>query len=283
MKNWKQYQSFTPDIEKSMKQQHLAVRLIGLVGQAYIPEEPDFKHAALSYLQELSALTTKQVLGNFPFCIAVGLKDLKLMVLDESYSPTDEFPLEGKKLTDGLDWIKMKVAELGMDQQLLQTTFEKTDPIKFEGSDSAFTIDLAALKHTARYRHNANLVLQKYATRFEHSSEVLIWPHHFDSATYIPLRFNEDNEEVYSIGLGFAIPDITVDEPYFYINMWSANEPIIITAPEKLKGQGEWVKEGWQGAYLRLSNIIDKDNPEKQWKRINRFFESGIITILNSI
>ncbi len=282
MKNWKIYHTFDPDIYQASKQQHLIARLIGLSGQSYLPEEPDYGHVTLLYHPELSALTGKQIPGNSMFSIAFSLKDLKLLFLDQSFCQKEEYSLDGKLLNDALVWIKSKIAEMGMNPQTLQDSFDNTPLERFEGKEIPFAINTSALKQNARYRHNADLVLQKYASHFEDASEIRTWPHHFDTATYIPLRVDEQGNETHSIGLGFAIPDTTVNEPYFYINVWTADGLFEVKNPEKLKGHGEWVQQGWKGAYLRLSSILEKESPEKQWKRINRFFESGIITILNS-
>ncbi len=282
MKTWKSFHPFDEHTQHATNQQHLLAQLIGLVGKSYLPEEADFGHAALFYHQNLGALTTKQIQGNKTFSIAFSLKDLRLLILDASSNPLDELLMDGKKAVDAFDWIKSKLNEFGFNPEKLQNTFNETDPAKFKGIENTISIDSSALKQNARYRSNANLILQQYTSRFKHASAVRIWPHHFDSATYIPLQFNEKNEETHSIGLGFSIPDATVNEPYFYINIWSAEGSITINSPEKLKGHGEWVQEGWQGAILRLSLILEKETAEKQWKRINRFFESGILTILNS-
>ncbi len=213
MNNWKIFQAFNAHTHQAMNQQHLVARLVGLTGQAFLPLQNDLSQTSLYFYPKLGALSTKQIEAKLPVSFAFSLSNLRLLILDEEASILESFHLDGKTFADGFNWLLRTAGKYGLDPQKLQMAFSQTDPTRFTESEKPFSADEISLEQNKNYRENADLILQKYSTRFEHASAVRIWPHHFDSATYIPLGFSEDGTETHSIGLGFATPDSTVDEP----------------------------------------------------------------------
>ena len=68
-----------------------------------------------------------------------------------------------------------------------------------------------------------------------------------------------------------------MNEPYFYLNLWSDRE---IYYPEEMPAldDGRWTLGKWKGAYLRLSEIMDADTGAMSYERTTRFFSSTIET-----
>lgn len=79
-------------------------------------------------------------------------------------------------------------------------------------------------------------------------ARVHLWPHHFDTGIYIPIKGSQ------GIGFGLAMADSLNIGPYFYMASYNENGMI---NPRELKkvevNQGSWIKEGdWTGSVMRL-------------------------------
>jgi len=133
-----------------------------------------------------------------------------------------------------------------------------------------------ALMENGKLRHNADLALHKAISQFRDAQDVRIWPHHFDSGGLIPLEYDENEKLIRSIGVGFAIPDSMVNEPYFYLSYWSADPNDSLESPTPFKGKGTWKTPQWPGAILPLSDIISAKSADSQQKDVEVFFEEGI-------
>jgi len=126
-----------------------------------------------------------------------------------------------------------------------------------------------------RYRHNGRLIINELATRFTDVEPVRIWPHHFDTGTFATIARNEKGAASKTIGLGFAIPDSMVPEPYFYLSFWSENSIDIDKKPIALPA-GKWMLPDWNGAVLGVSEIIKEPSAGKQYLLVKDFFEVGL-------
>ncbi|MEM9072675.1 MAG: hypothetical protein AAGE52_29475 [Myxococcota bacterium] len=78
-----------------------------------------------------------------------------------------------------------------------------------------------------------------------------IWPHHFDVARLRKVR------EERTVGAGLSPGDGSYDEPYFYVTPWPYPDADKELPPLSV---GTWHREGWTGAVLRGSEILDADN-----------------------
>jgi hypothetical protein len=122
------------------------------------------------------------------------------------------------------------------------------------------------------------LIINELAKLFNDVEPVRIWPHHFDTGTFATIARNEKGASSKTIGLGWAIPDSMVSEPYFYLSFWSENPINIENELEKLPA-GKWMMPGWNGAVLGVSEIIQKETAEEQYSLVKEFFEVGIDTL----
>ena len=73
-------------------------------------------------------------------------------------------------------------------------------------------------------------------------------------AGLITLDSGNDAETTRSIGIGMSPGDSSINQPYFYINLWPAPDKSI-NLPE-LEEPAAWHTESWTGVFLLLSEII---------------------------
>src|SRR6185436_9917469 len=109
-------------------------------------------------------------------------------------------------------------------------------------------------EEVAAWLDAAHHLLSGVARRHSGASAVRLWPHHFDVATLIALDPDGDPEAARSIGAGLALGDTFKPEPYIYITPWPY--PSKDRELPALDG-GSWNTEGWTGAYLEASRLLD--------------------------
>ena len=84
------------------------------------------------------------------------------------------------------------------------------------------------------------------------------------------------------MGVGWAIPDGMIDEPYYYISFWT-KDPLNLKGSMPDIGAGSWLTPNWNGAVLRLSEIIQTASAEDQYHKVKTFLTQGIDSSLKLI
>jgi hypothetical protein len=51
--------------------------------------------------------------------------------------------------------------------------------------------DKAYFQESVRQRHNAEIILLEISNQHSNTAPVRVWPHHFDTGTYIPLALTK--------------------------------------------------------------------------------------------
>jgi len=272
--NWKILtHPFSREIEDSLKQQHHAAQFIALVGKYLINQLPDDSNTNMLYSPENKLLIGNR-LSNV-LHIALHLPNLILHVLDKDYKSKYSIPLNGKTKNEVFEELKMILEKFGTD--VSQFTQELHYKIPFHDVEKTLPFNIInkeSFQINAIYRDNAEIILKNVATEFTHASSVRIWPHHFDTGSYIPVEFNTKNEVVKSFGIGWAIPDNAVNEPYYYLSFWSEN-PIQDFNKLPSPDSGKWMSD-WKGGVLKLSDILKEKTSVSQYEQVKLFFKSGI-------
>lgn len=252
--NWEPINTIDPSsLHEERLTAHWAAQIIGGVGEALVPPEPDFSHTSMTWSNESRAL----VGGAAPngSRVSLGVEDLSLRV----HAPDGAVvvrALEGTTLSKALGWV---IAELerteggALPRMPAIPTYEMPDHdvargARFAAPDKAKSIELA------RWFANAARLLQLVRDNTLGASPVRCWPHHFDIATLVTLDPpGSDPETARSIGVGLSPGDSSYGEPYFYINPWPF--PAKREGHAALAGGGRWHTEGWFGAVLPASSI----------------------------
>jgi|GEM_PF-755936 hypothetical protein len=272
---------FNQDLENELLQQHLAAQFIALTGRYLIPKKPDGSNINMQYIPEKEML-----LGNAHpagWTIGVKLRNQTVQILDENNISKPEISIEGKTFQEAFQEFKsvLQNQEIDVSQLKTEQPYELPTGGLKEGKYFALASD-DAVSENIRYRHNSRLIINELAARFSDVEPVRIWPHHFDTGTFATIGRNEKNAAVKTIGLGLAIPDSMVPEPYFYLSFWSENpldiEPNLVKLPA-----GKWMMPNWNGAVLGTSEIIKEQSAVNQYNLVKDFFETGIEILLKKM
>ncbi len=239
-----------------------------------IPKQPDDSNTNMQYKS-----AGELIIGNeLPrgFRIALDLPQLKLFIMNHSNKPYAEIEVACQTKIEAFDNMKNKLSGLGIDVSELSMQLHYEIPGHELDGKAAFFMDSEPhIRENIYYRHNAEIVIAEAASKFPNADPVRIWPHHFDTGSFVPIEHNEAGGVSRSIGLGFGIPDSMVDEPYYYLSYWS-EAPVEDFSKLPEPDAGEWIRTGWNGGIVRNSDILKISSAEGQQEFVESFFNSGI-------
>ncbi len=249
--NWKELTiSRFNDLAKASNTLHHAAQFIAYAGKSFINEEPDDSHTSAVWMPEKNLLAGRQIKSvSTELRVALHYPSLVLMVTDSEMNKQGSVEMNGKTKRQVLEWLKKHLRELGVDVSTL------TDKIHFEiprhevENGGVYRLDQPELfEELAHYRTDGHMVLTHFAEHFETASAVLVWPHHFDEGSYIPLQF-ENGEAITSVSIGLAVPDSYYDSPYFYVTAWK-KDGISYQNKPAINAPGHWHEHEWTGQVL---------------------------------
>jgi hypothetical protein len=273
--NWKIVTlPFDKDMHDALQQQHHAAQFIALAGRHLIPQQSDDSNTNMRFLSENNMLVGNALANGTR--LGLQLTNLDIYLLNNKFDEISKITLVGKTRQHAFQELKKLLAESGIDSSKLSQELHYEIPNHPVGDGIKFYIkDKNFLMENAIYRHNSEIVLGAICSSFKDAAPVRIWPHHFDTGTMIPLSYNTKGRISKSLGLGWAIPDSMLDEPYYYLSYWSedANENI---KDLPLLDAGKWMMPEWNGAVLRHSEIMQNHSAQGQFELVNSFFRSGV-------
>ena len=282
IKKWKPLTlSFNEDLRDALQQQHHASQFIALAGRHLIARQPDDSNTNMQYLPDQGLLAGNELSNGMR--VALQLADLKIYLIDKEGRPIDEerkpengISLVGKSKQQVFEELKEALAEKAIDVSKLSSELHYEIPAHKLDHGGSFGIRDGIYFHENNlYRHNAELIMNNLASLYPNVMPVRVWPHHFDTGTLLPVKHNEKGELSGSIGLGWAIPDSMVDEPYYYLSYWSEN-PVGKVNEMPALSAGQWMAPNWNGAVLKHSEIQAQGPAEKQFESVASFYARGI-------
>lgn len=265
---------FNKNYRDALQQQHHAAQFIALAGRHLIPQQPDDSNTNMQYIPEKEILTGNELSNGLR--TGLNLYTLELCLLDNKLNQLKKITLPGKTRQQGFEELILMLSNSGVDVSNLKDELHYSIPEHPVSKGAAFSIkDAIFFKENALSFNNSKIVLESIIKNHKDAAPVRVWPHHFDTGTFFPISHNISGEMTRSIGLGMAIPDTMVNEPYFYLSFWSADSTENINTVEAPEF-GEWKTPDWKGAVLQLSKLLDKNSSDAQFETVLSFFRSGI-------
>jgi len=280
--NWKTLTlKFSKELNDSIQQQHHAAQFLALVGRHLIPQEADDSNTNMEY-QSSGMMLLGNTLPN-GMRIALQLTDLEIGILDKNNDLLNVVSLNGRTKKEVFEDLKKSLSDLEVDVTAFSNILHYKMPEHDLDKDDSFKVnDDNYFIENAIARNNAKFVINEVVKNIEKAEAVKIWPHHFDTGSFIPVSTNDTGELSQSIGVGFAIPDSMVNEPYYYLSFWSEQTLKDLDVLKPLDA-GEWMTPDWNGAVLKLSDILMQDTAEKQFELVKSFYDQGIEIVRNHL
>ncbi len=269
---------FNDQMYDALQQQHHAALNLALAGRYLLPQQSDDSNTSMQYLPDIETLVSNELANNLR--LGLHLSKMELQMLNQDEKLVNTFALDGKKRDETFDAMKRLLQDAGIDISKISNKLHFEIPFHPVANGAAFDItEIKYFKENAIFRHNSEIILHEVITDYPEAPPIRVWPHHFDTGTFIPLDRNEQGTVSKSIGLGWAIPDNMVNEPYYYLSFWSSETNEI---PKNLNPlpDGTWMMPKWNGAVLLHSDILQYSSAEKQSKLVKSFFEAGIFILL---
>ena len=156
--------------------------------------------------------------------LVIDLPTFSLQFLDESDKPIDTFYADNKTPTQATDWWQTVMHTWG---------FNPTKPLNYQLETAPVALDTqysrpAKQSEWADWRTIANQKLAELNQLSGRTSDIRIWPHHFDTGVYYSIP-DEQGKEQAAIWAGYAIADAVSPEPYFYLSGYNKQHPIDFT------------------------------------------------------
>lgn len=227
------------------KHVHLASQYLAAAGISFLEKKEDDSHTNLQFKVDDATLQTRP-LNEVGDTLSFNYNDFSLVWNgNEKYKV---FRLDGKSHEQVMKWLKATTNEANLKLPFrykfhYKLPYEITDTFTFRLSD------LSALLKLKRIRTFAQNVTEVFVKEQQLGSEVRVWPHHFDTGAFAPLKNNSN----VSISLGMAIPDTICDDHYFYSAGYKEGNALETNKLPSLS-IGKWMNEGFKGAILPVKN-----------------------------
>ena len=226
-------------------QVHSASQYLAAAGISFLDKKKDDSHTNLKFKVDDATLHTRP-LNEAGDTLSFDYNDFSLVWnSNEKYKV---FSLDGKSHEQVLKWIQATSTEANLKlpyryQLHYELPYEITNEFTFRLSNPL------VLNKLMRTRTLAQKVLEVFVEEQQLRSEVRVWPHHFDTGAFAPLKNNTD----VSISLGMAIPDAICDDHYFYIAGYKDGN-VLVTNNLQTLSIGKWINEGFKGAILPVGD-----------------------------
>ena len=232
---------------------HQLSQTIAKANRTYVPKQADDSHTNLSF-----DILGKKLYGRWikvdrgQVILALDIENFCFEVINDQRAVISSFDIAGKTQLEIEIGIEGYFSQLGLDPTGFRENlhFEITS---YEFVDNAYQMpEKESLLLWYEYRSLAVVACDLLLGFEQVDGEVRIWPHHFDTGTYL-----EVTSEI-SLGFGLAMEDSMVGAPYFYFSGYGLNGNEIHYSKMAALSVGKWViTEHWKGAVLPLPELTE--------------------------
>lgn len=232
---------------------HQLSQTIAKANRTYVPKQADDSHTNLFF-----DILGKKLYGRWlkvdkgQVILALDVEKFCFEVINDQRAIISSFNIAGQKQSEIESEIENYFSKLGLDP----TGFRKK--LHFEITSYEFVDDTIQMPQNEalllwyEYRSLANVACELLLGFLQADGEVRIWPHHFDTGTYLELT-----SEI-ALGFGLAMEDSMVGAPYFYFSAYGSKGHEIDYSKMTELNFGKWkITENWQGAVLPLPELTE--------------------------
>ncbi len=249
---------------------HQASQFAAMVSNSYLPKLSDDSQNSFHWTAETGCLEGRW-LKNPTMRMLIDVRNFEIII--DNYLSMEIISLDGWTKEQIIGNLQDELKKIQLNPSLLKPVEQFTIPAHPVDKGLPFSKpSMEFLTEWSNYLNVTQLVLGEIQSRFKRASAISVWPHHFDMGLYLPIAKDEAGKDTQSIGLGLAIADAYVPEPYFYVNHWGKES---IKYPKHLPQTryGYWNTKDWKGLVLTSSAILVK---EDQVALVKAFFNEGI-------
>lgn len=251
---------------------HLIIQCLASIGRTYAENtiEEEDGAARLFWVPGLWRMAGCWIPAAKEFRGSLSLRDGHLYLVDPKLNTLDHFTVKEHSYHEMMLWFEKQIIHLELSTAQLSTEMPYPLPGYAEDHKKSFTeSDLVCMEELGGHFHDAFVLFQQFQDRFEHATEVCIYPHHFDLEVKIILKKTDELATDTYIRLGFSPGDTSISSPHLYINSWPH-----VTGEKLPKAplDGYWTDEEWYGLILEFNHVYGREN---QQDYLFQFIEEG--------
>ena len=230
---------------------HSLAQYIALTGTNWLPNQPDDSHTNMVWNNERQRLEGRFIeREGQPIQLVIDVSTLGLLFVDEQQRVVASFQAEGETPAKATEWWQSLMHNWGVTA-IKGLNYTLDEPPVPDNIPYARPVDPNAW---GEWRQLAQTVLATLNESSGQTSEVRMWPHHFDTGVYYSFPDKTGTEQA-AIWAGYAVADAVSQEPYFYLSGYNSRQPINFAATQPLT-TGNWLNTpSWQGAILPVSSV----------------------------
>ena len=251
---------------------HHAVQMLASFGQTLLDSQPDDSHRSMVWSGPDVAFSTSPLDSEPTLRVTVAPANLTASVHGDSGVLVSR-SLVGLTPDEAYAWLESELAgALGRDGLQLGRPEYDMSPRETENGEPFAGTPAAVLVELEAWFDNAAGVLDELVAQDASATPVRCWPHHFDIATLLVLDPEIGPTEGRSVGVGFSPGDEATPQPYWYVT--PNPDPGTYDLPD-LPG-GYWNTEGWFGAVLPGSAVVDAGSAAEQASLTEAFLREAV-------
>ncbi|WP_222983488.1 hypothetical protein [Flagellimonas meishanensis] len=218
------------------------------MAKSFSPHRADDSHTNLEFSIHEKSLLSRPLDGS----------DLRLALNYETFSldwKSDDpksLSLKGKTHKEVTFWLTKMAQTSGFSKPYTYNLHYEL-PYTMEVDERFQLSSSGEVQELIRLGTMAKRVLASFLDDAALTSEIRVWPHHFDMGAFAHLHDGSGK----SVGFGMAIPDSLVDDFYFYISGYRGDTTLNTWAYKPLS-HGKWVNNGFKGAVLPASEANEE-------------------------
>ncbi len=278
---WLLQQAFRPSmLNQSQQEVHRAAQALAWMGQSVVQAASDDSHTNLGYWVDNRAFVSHAL--NDQGYLALHLPSFALVLLDNQKEEIERFPLGNLTKSQVLDVLRQIAQRFGFHPESIQMNSHNELEPQWEAADVLAMPPADHLEELHRYRANIIQLLEELKIDWVAPDETRTWPHHFDTASLDVIKMNEKGENQQTIGVGMAIADNLVAEPYYYVSYWDRDETKTMETLPLLE-EGQWKMNGFHGAVLPISVVNNATTEARQAQILRNFILESRQACLNHL
>ena len=169
--------------KKTVEAYHHIIQNVAAVGRSYMESDPakDLWADSLVWVPGLWRMAGKWVQGSKPFRSSLSFKDFSIFLVDQKVNILGSFNMEGKSYYDAMIWLEEQIFSQELSSKNLSTELPYEVPVYAGDNKKVFSKESAPLGETVGgFYHDAFILLTAMKEEYPASTDISIFPRHFD-------------------------------------------------------------------------------------------------------
>jgi hypothetical protein len=237
------------------QQLHQLSQTIAKVNRTFVETKEDDSHTNL-YFDPISCRIYGHWMGadQNQIILTLNLTNSEFEWLDTKWDVIQSIGISGKTQSQIELEIHGMLVDLKLDSKNFMAEMHYEIPDYGLENKEWAPLSMSCVKEWVKWRSIANNASNMVTGSLQGTTDVRIWPHHFDTGIYLGANAKT------GIGFGMAMQDSMVGAPYFYCTGSNLNGDELEYAHMPDLTFGHWVVGGtWNGAVLSLLDLSENE------------------------